>query len=52
MVFPFFLMSGIREGGGRDPNERLDNQNHPENNREGVAVSLTSATAHQEKKTD
>jgi hypothetical protein len=24
------LVLGIREEGGRDPNERLDNQNHPE----------------------
>ncbi len=46
MVFPSFLMLGIREEGGRDPNERPDNQIHPKDTLEGVAVSLTSATAH------
>ncbi len=46
MVVPSFLMLGIREEGGRDPNERPDNQIHPEDTLEGVAVSLTSATAH------
>ena len=49
MLFPFFLMLGIREEGGRDPNERLDNQSHPEDTLEGVAVSLRSATAHPKK---
>ena len=44
--FPLYLMLGIREEGGRDPNERLDNQNHPEDALEGVAVSLKSAAAH------
>ena len=48
-------MLGIREEGGRDPNERPDNQIHPEDTlegvafsltSEGVAFSLTSATAH------
>ena len=34
---------------GRDPSERLDNQNHPEDTVEGVAVSLTSAAAHPSK---
>src|SRR6266849_7666741 len=36
-------MLGIREEGGRDPNERPDNQNDPEDTLEGVAISLTSA---------
>ena len=50
MVFPPINI-GYSEEGGRDPNERLDNQNHPEDALEGVAVSLTSATAHPKKKT-
>jgi hypothetical protein len=49
MVFRPFLRLGIREEGGRDPKERPDNQNHPEDALEGVAISLTSANAHPRK---
>jgi hypothetical protein len=42
-------MLGIREVGGRDPNERPDNQNHPGDALDGVAISLTSANARPKK---
>ncbi len=42
MVFPL-LNVGDREKGGRDPNERPDNQNHPEETLDSAANSLTSA---------
>lgn len=40
----------IREESGRDPNERPDSQNHPEDTLDGVAINLTSANAHPRKK--
>jgi len=40
----------IREESGRDPNERPDSQNHPEDALDGVAINLTSANAHPRKK--